>query len=255
MVKNKMRVIAGNWKMYKTVDEAVELVNSIRDGIGEFPRVEVIVCPPFISLAKIKDIVMGSSIKLGAQNVFYEETGAYTGEISPGMLVGLCQYVIIGHSERRGYFNETNEIVNRKLKAAIRHGLKPILCVGENLAEKESGATESLITRQLTEGLRGIDTSALLIAYEPIWAIGTGRAASGPYANNVMSLIRKFLAERFTPREAENIPLLYGGSVNPGNIAEFLSQHDIDGALVGGASLKSEQFLSIVQQANDIRSL
>ena len=251
MVENRTRVIAGNWKMHTTLDEAVELVNSIRYGIDELEHVETIICPPFISLATLREVVDGSSIKLGAQDVFYEEKGAYTGEISPGMLSDLCQYVIIGHSERRAYFQETDEIVNRKLKAAIHHGLKPIMCVGENLAENESGATESVINRQLSWGLSGIGSSDLLIAYEPIWAIGTGRAATGTHANKVMAFIRGLLAEIFNPEAASTIPLLYGGSVSADNVAEFLSQPDIDGALVGGASLKPAQFLSIVKQASE----
>ncbi len=255
MVENRKRVIAGNWKMYTTLDEAVELVNNIRYGIDELEYVETIVCPPFISLAKLKELVEGSLIKLGAQDVFYEEKGAYTGEISPGMLSDLCQYVIIGHSERRAYFHETDEIVNRKMKAAIHHGLKPIMCVGENLAENKSGATESVIKRQLTLGLSGIRSADLLIAYEPIWAIGTGRAATGSHANTVMAYIRGLLSEIFNPEVASGISLLYGGSVNADNVAEYMSQPDIDGALVGGASLKPAQFLSIVKQASEFGSL
>lgn len=241
--------------MHTTVDEAVELVNSIRYGIDDLEQVEIIVCPPFISLAKLRELVEGSSIKLGAQDVFYEEKGAYTGEISPGMLSDLCEYVIIGHSERRAYFHETDEIVNRKMKAAVRHGLKPIMCVGENLAENESGSTESVINRQLRCGLSGIGCTDLLIAYEPVWAIGTGRAATGSHANIVMANIRELLAEIFNPEAASIIPLLYGGSVNADNVAEFLSQPGIDGALVGGASLKPAQFLSIVKQASEFGCL
>lgn len=255
MVEYRTKVIAGNWKMHTTLDEAVELVNTIRYGIDELERVKTIVCPPFISLAKLRELAEGSSIKLGAQDVFYEEKGAYTGEISPGMLSGLCEYVIIGHSERRAYFHETDEIVNRKIKAALRHGLKPIMCVGENLAENECGETESVIKRQLKCGLDGIGSSDLLIAYEPIWAIGTGRAATGAHANKVMAFIRGLLAEVFPHEAALTISLLYGGSVNADNASEFLSQPDIDGALVGGASLKSTQFLSIVKQANEFGCL
>ena len=255
MVNCRTRVIAGNWKMNTTLDEAVELVNTIRYGIDDLEHVETVVCPPFISLAKLKELVEGSSIKLGAQDVFYEEKGAFTGEISPGMLAELCQYVIIGHSERRAYFHETDEIVNRKMKAAIHNRLKPIMCVGENLAENESGDTESVITRQLRCGLSSIESTNLLIAYEPIWAIGTGRAATGAHANTVMANIRRLLAEIFNPEAASTIPLLYGGSVNAENVAEFLAQSDIDGALVGGASLKPVQFLSIVKQASEFSCL
>jgi triosephosphate isomerase (TIM) len=255
MVKIQQPVIAGNWKMHTTLDEAIELINSILNGMDGLEQVETIVCPPFISLAKVKALIDGSTIRLGAQDVFYEEKGAYTGEISPGMLSDLCQYVIIGHSERRAYFHETDEVVNRKVKAAIRHGLKPIMCVGENLAENESGAAESVIERQLNSGLSEIGSADLLIAYEPIWAIGTGRAATGAHANGVMSYIRRQVAEMFSTQVAARIPLLYGGSVNADNIAEFLSQPDIDGALVGGASLKSAQFLSIVKQAGEFSRL
>jgi triosephosphate isomerase len=251
MVERRIRVIVGNWKMHTTIDEAVRLVNDIRFGLDEFDNVKTVICPPFVSLSMLKEILAGSPIKLGAQDVFYEEKGAYTGEISPGMLSGLCQYVIIGHSERRAYFHETDEIVNLKLKAAIHHGLKPIMCVGENLAENESGATDCVIKRQLTLGLAGIESADFLIAYEPIWAIGTGRAATGTHANKVMSYVRAQLAEIYDQKTAACIPLLYGGSVNADNVAEFLSQTDIDGALIGGASLKPAQFLSIVRQASE----
>ena len=251
-MKNRTQVIAGNWKMNTTLGEAVELVNQIRHGIVKTPLVETIVCPPFISLAKLKEVLQGTSIKLGAQDVFYEEKGAYTGEISPGMLSDICEYVIIGHSERRTYFSETDEVVNRKLKAAIKHGLKPIMCVGENLAENDSGATEAIIDRQVRHGLRGIEATDILIAYEPLWAIGTGKAATAEFANKVLSFIRGLVKEIFDEKTASDIPLLYGGSVNAGNISEFLSQSEINGALVGGASLKAEQFLSMVKQAQEL---
>jgi triosephosphate isomerase len=196
-------------------------------------------------------LLSGSTIKLGAQDVFYEEKGAFTGEISAPMLSDLCQYVIIGHSERRMYFHETDETVNRKLKAAMRHGLKPILCVGENLAQNEAGATEAVIREEMMRGLEGIASPNILIAYEPIWAIGTGRAATAVHAQKVMAFIRSLFAEIFNPEAAAELPLLYGGSVTAENIGEFLAQPDIDGALVGGSSLKPEQFLSIVRQAGD----
>ncbi|TFG46135.1 MAG: triose-phosphate isomerase [Dehalococcoidia bacterium] len=249
MKDKRTRVIAGNWKMNTTLDEAVELVDEMRYELDEIENVEKIVCPPFISLAKLKELFSETSIKLGAQDVFYEEKGAYTGEVSPLMLSELCQYVIIGHSERRQYFHETDEIINRKLITAMRHGLKPILCVGENLEENSSGCTEAVIRRQLTQGLTGLESSNLLIAYEPIWAIGTGRAATGDYANQVMAFIRTLFAGFYGEETAEMLPLLYGGSVNADNVNEYLSQPNIDGALVGGASLKPAQFISIVQQA------
>jgi triosephosphate isomerase len=241
--------------MHTTVEEAIELVNDIRYGIDDLKNVETVICPPFISLATLKELVAGSSIKLGAQDVFSEEKGAYTGEISPLMLSGLCQYVIIGHSERRAYFCETDETVNLKMKAAIRHGLKPIMCVGENLIENESDGTQTVIGRQLCSGLKDIESINFLIAYEPIWAIGTGRAATGTHANNIMAFIRRLLAGIYNQEKAESVPLLYGGSVNADNVAEYLSQPDVDGALVGGASLKPAQFLSIIKQASEFGCL
>jgi triosephosphate isomerase len=186
---------------------------------------------------------------IGAQNVYYEDKGAFTGEISPLMLVNLCQYVILGHSERRNLFGESNQIVNKKIKAAIKHGIKPILCVGENLAENEEGKTEAVVSRQLKESLEGIYKAAgLVIAYEPIWAIGTGRAASGLQANSTIRMIRNVLATIIGNETACNTRILYGGSANGANIAEFMSQSEIDGALVGGASLKASEFVSMVKQ-------
>ena len=253
MIERRMRVIAGNWKMHTTLDEAIELVSEMRYGLDEIEGVEKIICPPFISLARIKELVSGSTLKVGAQDVFYEDKGAFTGEISAPMLSDLCQYVIIGHSERRAYFHESDETVKRKLQAAMRHGLKPILCVGENLSQNDAGATESVIREEMVRGLDGITSSNLLIAYEPIWAIGTGRAATPAHAQKVMAFIRGLFAEIFNPEAAAELPLLYGGSVTAENIGEFLAQPDIDGALVGGASLKPAQFLSIVRQAGELR--
>ncbi len=253
MIEKRTRVIAGNWKMHTTLDEAVELVSEMRYGLDEIEGVEKIICPPFISLAKTRELLSGSTIKLGAQDVFYEDKGAFTGEISAPMLSNLCQYVIIGHSERRAYFHETDTDVNRKIKAAMRHGLKPILCVGENLSQNEAGATEAVIREEMVGGLEGIASPNLLIAYEPIWAIGTGRAATAVHAQKVMAFIRRLFAEISTQESANELPLLYGGSVTAENIGEFLTQPDIDGALVGGASLKPAQFLSIVKQAGELR--
>ena len=252
MIERRIRVIAGNWKMHTTLDEAVELVSEMRYGLDEIEGVEKIICPPFISLARIRELISGSTLKVGAQDVFYEDKGAFTGEISAPMLSDLCQYVIIGHSERRAYFHETDETVKRKLQAAMRHGLKPILCVGENLSQNDAGATESIIREEMVRGLDGITSSNLLIAYEPIWAIGTGRAATPAHAQKVMAFIRGLFAEIFNPEAAAELPLLYGGSVTAENIGEFLAQPDIDGALVGGASLKPAQFLSIVRQAREL---
>ncbi|MES0329462.1 MAG: triose-phosphate isomerase, partial [Dehalococcoidales bacterium] len=192
-------------------------------------------------------------VRLGAQNMFYQEKGAYTGEISPPMLADLCHYVIIGHSERRQHFGETDEAVNRKLKAALGIGLKPIFCVGETLDEKEVGGMEDVLNRQLTQGLAGIeDPVGMVIGYEPVWAIGTGRAATGQQANDTIGFIRRRLAGLYSGETADGIRIQYGGSVNADNIAEFVSQPEIDGALVGGTSLKAEQFVSIVRQTAEI---
>ena len=250
----RVSLIAGNWKMNTTVSEAIGLVESMQTELDKVENVEKVICPPFVSLGKVKELIRGSSVKLGAQNVFYERKGAYTGEISPLMIADLCEYVIIGHSERRQHFCETGEIVNKKVKAALAIGLKPILCIGENLEENESGKTGVVVTEQLESSLAGIDNSnSLVIAYEPIWAIGTGRAATGGQANETISLIRSNVSKLYGDKPAQDIRILYGGSVTADNTAEYLQQSDIDGALVGGASLKPTEFLSIVKQASTIR--
>jgi len=246
-------MIAGNWKMNTTVSEAIKLVNELRQGLGEIDNVEKVLCPPFISLAAVGELIKGSSIKLGAQNLYFAEKGAYTGEISPLMLTELCEFVIIGHSERRQYFNETDEIINKKVQAALKVGLKPILCIGERLEQNEAGLTTEVVTKQLRSALVGIDDlSKMIIAYEPIWAIGTGRAATGEQANQTISLIRRTISKLYGERVAQDLRLLYGGSVTADNATEFMQQPEIDGALVGGASLKADQFLSIVRQASAI---
>ncbi|MFC1956318.1 triose-phosphate isomerase [Chloroflexota bacterium] len=250
----RVSLIAGNWKMNTTVSEAIGLVESMQTELDKVENIDKVICPPFISLVKVKELIRGSSVKLGAQNMFYEEKGAYTGEISPLMLADLCEYVIIGHSERRQYFYETGEIVNKKVKAALAVGLKPILCIGENLEENESGKTGVVVMEQLESSLAGIDNSnSLVIAYEPIWAIGTGRAATGGQANETISLIRINVSKLYGKKTAQDIRILYGGSVTADNTAEYLQQSDIDGALVGGASLKPTEFLSIVKQASTNR--
>jgi len=188
-----------------------------------------------------------------AQNLYFEDKGAFTGEISPLMLADLCEFVIIGHSERRQYFNETGEIINKKIRAAMRNGLKPILCVGEKLEENEAGRTEEIVTEQLRSSLAGIDNlDGLILAYEPIWAIGTGKAATGKQANETIAIIRNNIAKLYNTSTSQDIRILYGGSVNAANVTEFVSQTDIDGALVGGASLKADQFVSITKQAAEI---
>lgn len=247
--ETRPRVIAGNWKMNTTLDEAVELVSEMLYELDQVENVEKVICPPFISLARLKELFLNTSIKLGAQDVYYQEKGAYTGEVSPLMLADLCQYVIIGHSERRQYFCETDDIINKKIKAATYYGLKPIMCVGENLEQNKSGSTEKIIREQMTKGLSCLESPSILIAYEPIWAIGTGMAAAGEHANRVMALIRAIYSDLFGTEAAGTLPILYGGSVNAENIDEYLSQPDIDGALVGGASLKPPQFISIVKRA------
>jgi triosephosphate isomerase len=247
-------MMAGNWKMNTTVGEAIRLVSELRSLIEQIGNVEKMVCPPFISLAPVKERLKGSSIRLGAQNVYFEEKGAYTGEISPPMLADLCEFVIIGHSERRQYFNETGEMVNKKILAALRFGLKPILCLGERLEDNEVGRTEKVVTGQLRAALAGVSQpDGLIIAYEPVWAIGTGKAATGQQANETIGLIRHRLAELYNDKTAESTRILYGGSVTSANTAEFMQQPEIDGALVGGASLRAKEFASIVQQASEIK--
>ncbi|HEX9896690.1 MAG TPA: triose-phosphate isomerase [Dehalococcoidales bacterium] len=247
--------VAGNWKMNTTLNEGIKLVAEMRPGIESTQNIEVALCPPFISLTVIHNLLSGSKIKLGAQNLFYEEKGAFTGEISPMMLAGLCEYVILGHSERRQYFGETSEIVSRKVNSAIKAGLKPILCIGENLTEFEAGKTEEIVTGQLLKSLAGVDPSpGLVIAYEPVWAIGTGKAATGERANEVISLIRQTITGLYDKNFAYGLRILYGGSVTGDNIAEFVGQAEIDGALVGGASLKTDQFISIVRKTAQLKN-
>lgn len=250
----RIPLIAGNWKMNNTMAEALSLVDKLKPELAMFNSIETVVCPPFISLSAVKDRLAGSAIRLGAQNVYFQEKGAFTGEISPVMLSGLCHYVIIGHSERRQYFHETDDIVNKKITAALKTGLNPILCVGERLEENESGQTEKVIATQLAGGLNGIEKSpGMVIAYEPVWAIGTGRAATGNQANATIHFIREKLASRYGENFAAAIRILYGGSVTPENTPDIMSQPDIDGGLVGGASLKAEQFVSIVKQTAAIK--
>jgi triosephosphate isomerase (TIM) len=250
-------LIAGNWKMNTTVPEGVRLVKQLLDGgICNITDVETLICPPFLSLVPIFELVKSCNIKLGAQNVFWEEKGAFTGEISPLMLRGICEYAIVGHSERRQFFNESGEITNKKIKAALKAGLKPILCVGENLRQNEAGMTEEIIVGQLKSGLFGVeDYISLVIAYEPIWAIGTGKAATPASANETVALIRRGLAGFCGEEAADGIRILYGGSVTAGNVADFITQPEIDGALVGGASLNAAGFISMVKQASELKLL
>ncbi len=240
--------------MNTTVGEAVELVCEMLKELDEIDNVDKVICPPFISLVAVRELIKGSSIKLGAQNMHFEDQGAYTGEISPVMLVDLCEFIIIGHSERRQFFNETGEIVNKKVKAALKVGLKPILCVGEKIEENEAGRTQEVVTEQLNSALAEVDSlKGLTIAYEPVWAIGTGKSATGEQANETIGLIRQTISQKYGKRIAQNTRLLYGGSVTADNIAEFIKQPEIDGALIGGASLKAGEFLSIVKQTAEIK--
>lgn len=243
-------LIAANWKMNTTPAEAVTLVKQMLPELDEVSGVETLLCPPFISLVTVSELLRQSRVMLGAQNAYYEDKGAFTGEVSPLMLSGLCQYVILGHSERRSLFGESSQIVNKKVKAALKANLKPILCVGESLAENDGGRTEAVVSQQLKESLEGVvEAAGLVIAYEPVWAIGTGRAASGNQANFTIKMIRNILAGLIGHQTADATRILYGGSVNAANIAEFISQPEIDGALVGGASLKAAEFISIVKQS------
>lgn len=243
--------IAGNWKMNKNVSEAIELVRDLRRLIIDVFTVEVAVCPPFVALSAVADALTGSKIKVGAQNMHWEEKGAFTGEVSAHMLKGLVDYVIIGHSERRQYFGETDETVNKRVKAALAKGLTPIMCVGETLAQYEAGETARVVSTQVKGGLAGLtveQAQSIVIAYEPVWAIGTGKAATGAGANSVIALnVRGPLSELFGESVAQAVRVQYGGSVTPANIAEFMGMPDIDGGLVGGASLKAADFAEIVK--------
>lgn len=242
-------IIAGNWKMNKTAKEAAQFIIELRDKVKD-ANCEVVVCPPFTSLTQVLTLVEDTNIEVGAQNMHYEENGAFTGEISPVMLKELgVKYVILGHSERRMYFKEDDELINKKVKSAFIHGLTPILCVGELLEEREAGKTFEVIDKQLIEDLKDVDSenvAKMVIAYEPVWAIGTGKTATAEDANEVIKYIRGKIREMFGEKAAEEIRIQYGGSVKPSTIKEQMEQSDIDGALVGGASLKVEDFAAIV---------
>lgn len=247
-------IIAGNWKMNTTLGQAVSLVKEMRDKLDKIQGADKVLCPPFISLAAIKELLQGTSIGLGAQNMYFEEKGAFTGEVAPNMVADLCQYVILGHSERRQYFGETDDMINKKVQAALKAGIKPILCIGEKLEERESGKTIPLVSGQVRGALSSISSPpGLIIAYEPIWAIGTGRAATGQDANTTIGAIRQVISSLYGKEYAQGVRIQYGGSVTGANIAEFISQPEIDGALVGGASLKAADFISIVEQTASIK--
>lgn len=243
--------IAGNWKMNKSVAEAVTLVGELKAALSGVPptSVDVAICPAFVALTSVKPALEGSRIKLGAQNAYYEPKGAFTGEVSISMLTGLVDYVIIGHSERRQIFGETDQLVNRKVLAVLAAGLLPIMCIGETLAENEAGQTEAVLERQVREGLvniNAVDIARVTVAYEPIWAIGTGRAATSDDAQNRCAYVRTQLRVKYGDL-ANQVRIQYGGSVTPANAKELLARPDIDGALVGGASLKAADFSAIVK--------
>jgi triosephosphate isomerase len=246
-------LVAGNWKMNKTVEEARSLVYQMSAKLREINGVEKVLCPPFLALIAVNAQLQGSDLGLGAQNMFWEEKGAYTGEVSPLMVKELCQFVIIGHSERRTYFGETDETVNKKVLAAQKYDITPIVCVGETLQQYEAGQTAEVVGRQIRLGLAKVEpvfAPRLIVAYEPVWAIGTGKASSADNANGVLSkVIRPALTELFGEQTAQAIRILYGGSVTSTNAAEYFNCSEIDGALVGGASLKVDEFIAITQAA------
>jgi triosephosphate isomerase len=247
----RLPLIAGNWKMYKTIAEAAELVEALLRDLGDTSDREVLVCPPFTALHALSSLLQESPIALGAQDVFYEDQGAYTGAISPTMLCDVgCRYVLVGHSERRQVFGEIDAVINRKLRAGLKHSLRPILCVGETKPQRDAGQAEAIVVEQVRAGLAEVGADAMgevVIAYEPVWAIGTGDTATAADAQAMHATIRQTLAELYNSATADAIRIQYGGSVKPDNVDELMAQADIDGALVGGASLKADSFLRIVR--------
>ena len=250
-MQNRRPLIAGNWKMFKTGAEAVETARQLVDLVADFSASDVMIAPPFTALAPVADILKKSRIQLGAQNLYWENEGAFTGEISPLMLISAgCRYVIIGHSERRQYFGETDHSVNKRINAANTHGLIPIFCIGESEQQRESEQTFSVLDKQIKNGLKGLvadNLKTLVIAYEPVWAIGTGKTATSDQAQEVHQFLRSLVGDLFGETLAKAIRILYGGSVKPDNISELMARPDIDGALVGGASLDAETFSKIAQ--------
>ena len=250
----RKKIIAGNWKMNKTPSEAVALAEGLVKSVGSETACDVVVCPPFTALTTVAAIIKGSNISLGAQDMYWEVSGAFTGQISPTMLLDCgCKYVILGHSERRAYFAETNETVNKKVKAAHQHGLTPIMCVGETWEERQSGKTEAVISDMVINGLAGLTEEQLLntiIAYEPVWAIGAGKTpATSEQANAVHVFLRQLLADKFGAKVSENVRIQYGGNMSEKNVEELLKIQDIDGGLIGGASLKVDSFTFLIQTA------
>lgn len=251
-------IIAGNWKMNKSSAEAVTFVREIRNGLNQYTRqVDSVVCPPFIALQAVSEALQATKIGVGAQNMYFQEKGAYTGEVAPSMVTPFCQYVILGHSERRAYFGETDEGVNKKVKTALTHNLTPIICVGESLEQNEAGETHSFVSSQVIAAFAGItaeQAANCIIAYEPIWAIGTGKSASPADAGRIIGVtVRGTIANLYDEATAQQVRIQYGGSANPANIADYMSHPDIDGALVGGASLKPD-FVEMVRKTAELGS-
>jgi triosephosphate isomerase (TIM) len=249
----RRKIIAGNWKMNNDINSTISLISSLVKSLNNNFNCDVIVCPPFTSLSEANNLLLNTVIKLGAQNMYFENEGAFTGEISAQMLKNAgAEFVILGHSERRAIFNESNSLINKKIKKAISSGLKPIFCVGETLEQREKDETKDVIKTQISGGLQDIsneEIKTLIIAYEPVWAIGTGRNATPEQAQEVHEFIRSLIKERYSMEIADNLIIQYGGSVKPDNAKDLLSQKDIDGALVGGASLKADSFLGIINAA------
>jgi triosephosphate isomerase len=250
--------IAGNWKMNKTIAEALELVNALKEKVEAVEGVRVAVCTPFVALAPVADALKDSRIEVGAQNVFWEDKGAFTGEVSPPMLKGIASLVIIGHSERRQYFGETDETVNKKIKAALAHGLIPIVCVGESLEQNQAGETEAFVSSQVRAAFAGIGADQMkeiVVAYEPIWAIGTGLAATPEDANRIIGqVVRATLADMYGDETAQQVIIQYGGSMKPANVEALMAQPEVDGGLVGGASLKAPDFITLVEVAARVKA-
>ena len=249
-------MMAGNWKMNNSVDQAVALAKAIRETVSGEEAVDAVICPAFVCLSAVDMTVQGTSIAVGAQNMHWEESGAYTGEVSAPMLAGIATYVIIGHSERRQYFAETDETVNKKVHSALAHGLTPIMCVGESLTQNEAGQTHTFVSGQVKAGLAGLSpeqVQSVIIAYEPIWAIGTGKAATAEQAQQICGeTVRAAVSDVYGDGVAQSVRILYGGSTKPSNIAEIMQQPDIDGALIGGAALKAEDYCAMVRITADV---
>jgi triosephosphate isomerase len=252
-------IIAGNWKMYKTIVEAIELANGLKRELFSLDdqAIDIVLCPAYTALTEVSEVIAESNIQLGAQDCYWEDEGAFTGEVSPEMLKDAgVKYVVIGHSERRQYFGETNILVNKKINAVLKHGLTPIVCVGETLAEREKGLTFKVLDDHIQNGLKNIsaeDALKIVMAYEPVWAIGTGKTATSQQAEEAHKYIRNLLIKLYNKDVASSARIQYGGSVKPENISEIMQQPDVDGALVGGASLKIESFSEIVKKASEVK--